>query len=189
MKKLFFIALTITSTAFGQQVIVKKDGSKLVAADVNIRSSKRQIEFKANGKEDKISFSDLDSAVIDKKVLKRFDIEKRSRLYYVLASSKGKTLGVISSKRNRDRGGFSSVVTLYEVVVIENGKVLQELKFTQSKTQEEVQKRKEFYDIANRYFGDCDGFIKRLMLFDNGTDADNLILLNYLDNPEKANCN
>lgn len=186
MKRLVFIALAASSFAFGQQTLVKKDGSKISVGDVYVHTSKKQIEFKSNGKEGKVKFADLDSAIIDNKVFKSFEIGKKARLYYVLTSSKGKILGITSSKRARDRGGFSSVVTLYETVVIENGKLLQELKFTESKTEEEVKKRREFFDMANRHFGDCQAFIQRLSLF--ADDSEHLILLNLLNNPEKVSC-
>ncbi|MBD3583755.1 hypothetical protein [Flavobacterium selenitireducens] len=188
MKLLLSIALLSCSIAVGQQTIFKKDGSKMAVADLNVVTPKKQITFKANGKEGLVKFADVDSVVIDRKVLKRFDIGKKSKLYYILAKAGNRTLGVISSKRNRDRGGFSSVVTLYDVVVIENGKVLKQIGFTESKTEAEANRREEFFKLISDFFPECTPLRNKVDLFRSENDPTNIMFLKILDEPEKIDC-
>lgn len=188
MKFLLSIALLSSSMAIAQQTIYKKDGSKMAVADVDVLTSKKKIAFKANGKESTIKFADVDSIAIDRKILKRFDIGKKSKLYYVLAKDGNRSLGVNSSKRNRDRGGFSSVVTLYDVAVIENGKILKQLSFTESKTEAEAKRREEFFKLISDFFPECTPLHNKVDLFRSENDPTNIMILKILDDPEKIKC-
>ena len=188
MKRFAILAFLITSVAFSQQTLIKKDGSKVIFEDLYVNAAKKKLQFKANGKEEKISFSELDSAVIGKKVLKRFDIGKKHEVYYVLAKSNARTLGISSTKRVQERGGFSNVITLYEAVVIENGKIVQKLNFNARKTESETRKRYDFIRLVREQFKDCAPLQAKMELFDADEDQDKTTLLNWLDNPERVDC-
>ena len=188
MKILISIALLSCSITFGQQTLFKKDGTKLAVADVSVLTSKKQIGYKANGKEGMVRFSDVDSVQFERRTLKRFDVGNKHKLYYVLASSGSRTLGVISSKRNRERGGFSSVVTLYDVVVIENGKLLKEIGFTESRTESESKRREEFFKLISEYFENCTPLRNKVDLFRSENDPTNILFLKILDDPERIDC-
>jgi len=189
MKFLISIGLLSCSMMMvGQQTVFKNDGSKMAVADVNVVASKKRVEFKTNGKIGFVKFADVDSVVTDRKVLRRFTIGKKPKLYYVLAQEKDRVLGVISSKRNRDRGGFSSVVTLYEVVVIENGKILKQISFTESRTESEGNRRGEFFALISDFFPECTPLRNKVDLFRSENDPTNMMFLKILDEPEKINC-
>ncbi|RZJ71937.1 hypothetical protein [Flavobacterium sp.] len=188
MKSLVITAFFICGCAFSQTTVFLKGGEKLVASDFLVKPASKKVEFRANGRDHLVKFADFDSATTDKKVLKKFAIGKKARLFYVLAQSKNRTLGVSSTKRVQERGGFSGVVTRYEVAVIEDGKILKELSFTESKTKSEIEKRGQFFEIVNQYFQDCTDFKNKVDLFRSSQDDTNSIVLNILDNPEKTSC-
>lgn len=176
------------ANAFAQQYAVKKDGSKIPLYSFHVNESKKRLDYKVNSLENNIAFADIDSIVNDKKVLKRFDLSKKPRLLYVIASSKGKTLATANHAVSRYRGGFESTIKQYEVLLIENGKVVESVKCTASKSKEEADNRAEVFRIASANFMDCNPLMERLALLEGPEDSDNLILLNYLDNPERLHC-
>ncbi|RZJ67943.1 MAG: hypothetical protein EOO50_03720 [Flavobacterium sp.] len=186
MKKGLWFALLVCSNMFAQQYLVKKGGTKIDMHSFHVNESKKRVEYKANSQNSAILFNDVDSLVVDKKVLKRFDIGKKQRLLYVIASSKGKTLATSNKMVSRYVGGFESVVKQYEIVLIENGKATETLKFTARES--DAEDRAKVFKIASTHFMDCNSFMERLALLGDQEDKSNLILLNYLDNPERLYC-
>lgn len=188
MRKMWLFGLLISSVTFGQ-TLVRKGGGSVLANELHVDLSRKQVHFKSNGKEEAIGFSELDSAVVGNKTLKRFDIGKKPKVYYVLASSGGKTLGIISTKRVQERGGFSTTITQYEAVVIQNGTILKKLKFNHRNTKAETQKRYDFISMIRQDFKDCAPLQAKMELFDHEEDTLKVTFLNWLDNPERISCN
>lgn len=188
MKLLLSLALLSGSIGLAQHTVYKSGGTKIDAGQIDVNVSGKRVNFKANGKEASLKFAEIDSISVGGKVLKRFDIGKKTKLYYVLATQGNRVLGVYSTKRNRDRGGFATVVTLYDVVVIENGKILKQINFTESRTESEAERREAFFGVVSDFFADCTPLRNKVDLFRSENDPTNIMFLKILNDPDRIFC-
>ncbi len=187
--KLFAALLLVSGMGFSQNLIVLKDKSSVIPYSLKIDDRKDQIIYQYNSQERKLDFKDLDSAKIGDKVLKPFQNGKKTNVYYVLATYKGKNLAVVSKDIPKYAGGYESVAKHYEIVLTENGRIIETLKFTNNKSKSGREKRESFFSIAAQNFAGCVKFLDKIAMFKSDTDPENLVILNYLDNPIYTDCN
>ncbi|RYZ79430.1 MAG: hypothetical protein EOP06_27210 [Proteobacteria bacterium] len=188
MRFLLLALLFAVIPTSAQHILVKTDGTKIPVYSYTILAAKKRIDYKVNSQTGSVKFEEIDSLVVDKRVIKPFKIGNKLQLLDVIASANGKTLAVSSKIKKRERGGFESAVKYYQVYIIDKAKVQEKLAFTASKVSSEAKKRAQFFTIVSSNFLDCNALMERLALFQNDTNTDNLILLNYLDNPERLYC-
>ena len=194
MKKLLLIISLISIQAFAQNVIETKTGTKInpVENSIHVDANGKKIYYKLPDvvKEQKIKFSDLNTANFGDYRFKSFVINKKSKAYYILAEDKGKTMATIKTSKVISRGGFESVLDFYELVVLdENANLLASISFSANNSEKNIKERAGVNAFIQTHFPDCSKLLEKAKLFEsNSSDTNNRMIMPFLDVPVFVNC-
>lgn len=188
--KTFFLSIFLSASVgtFAQNTIFVKSGKKIEADHISLKS-KKSVDYKISDVTTNLKLSDFDSINAKSVVYKPMNIGKRKpHLLQILTSDKTRSLAMESRDRIKSRGGFESKINTYTFYLIQNGAVSQTISLTNSNTEKEVGKRRDFFDFVRQHFSDCPKFSEKISLLRSDSDVNFQILLTYLDNPEYTKC-
>lgn len=194
MKKLLLLIGLISINAFAQNAIETKSGTKInpVENSIHVDANGKKIYYKLPdvAKEQKLKFSDLNTANFGDYRFKSFTINKKSKAYYVLAEDKGKTLATIKTSKVISRGGFESVLDFYELVVLDaNANLLASVSFSANNSDKNSKERAGVNNFIQTHFPDCSKLLEKAKLFEsNASDTNNRMIMTFLDVPIFINC-
>lgn len=194
MKKLLLLIGLISINAFAQNTIETKSGTKVIPIEnsIHVDANGKKIYYKLPdvAKEQKLKFSDLNTANFGDYRFKSFAINKKSKAYYVLAEDKGKTLGTIKTSKVISRGGFESVLDFYELVVLDaNANLLASISFSANNSDKNSKERAGVNAFIQTHFHDCPKLLEKAKLFEsNSSDTNNRMIMTFLDIPIFVNC-
>jgi len=189
MKKFLLLIGLFSINAFAQNVIETKSGTKInpLENSIHIDANGKKIYYKLPDvvKEQKLKFSDLNTANFGDYRFKSFVIDKKSKAYYVLAEDKGKTLATIKTSKVISRGGFESILDFYELVVLDaNSNLLASLSFSANNSDKNITERAGVNAFIEQYFPDCPKLLEKAKLFEsNASDTTNRMIMTFLDIP------
>lgn len=193
--KTLLLLLLLAVNSWSQPYIQKKDSTRvpvLEAASVRDDPSQKRLYFlSADTKiEEYISYNDLAYASFSDKLFKTFIVNKKVKGFFVLAASAGKSLVLSKEKRYKNRGGFETLYTHYELGVIDaHGNLLKDIMLTDEKTAKASAARAKAYQMIRTQFADCKGLMERVSMFESPkSDAKHLTILVFLNAPAYYNC-
>ncbi|MFT3794498.1 hypothetical protein [Flavobacterium sp.] len=193
MKKLLLF-VSLLGLTVSAQTIQKKDGSKVDVSGGTIHvepGNKRLTYFlKDSKKAAHIKFKNFDQATWDDFIFKTFVIDGKTKGYYVVAESEGKTLASSKRTRIKSRGGFESTYNLYQVAVLDQqNKVIEELIFTDENTDKKSAERAAVLPLIKKHFAGCPKLIERASAFESPSgETKNRTILVFLDTPTYVKC-
>ncbi|NMH28415.1 hypothetical protein [Flavobacterium silvaticum] len=171
-----------------QPVLYQKGGKKLTVKYVISDPKKTFVKVESDGKISKINNSEIDSIRMENQLMKPILDGKKPKLFFIISKKGNRELAVNKSEIIKNRGGFESVQTFYNLVVSEDGKISKTLTFSNSETEKEVSNRNQIFSFITDNFADCPKVTSHFQLFKNDTDKLNLTILNYLDKPDTVKC-
>lgn len=180
--------------AFAQNVIETKSGTKInpVENSIHVDANGKKIYYKLPDvvKEQKLKFSDLNTANFGDYRFKSFVINKKSKAYYILAEDKGKTFATIKTSKVISRGGFESVLDFYELAVLDsNSNLLTSVSFSANNSDKNIKERAGVSALIQAHFPDCLKLLEKAKLFEsNSSDENHRMIMTFLDVPTFINC-
>lgn len=173
-KTYLILALLCCSRSFAQDSIRKADGTKIIiasgSAHVDYRHKQLKYKLPENGNPQTIAFRDLSKATSSGSVFRIFREGKKINGYYVIADNNGLALATATRKKISAVGGFNVPYIVHEMVVFDNGKVIDRISFSENNDRKNTKKRLQAREIIADRFSECAAVLKRLALFAN-TDS------------------
>lgn len=194
MKILLLFFLTVSLNVVSQELIHKKDGTKITVSDgaTRIESSRKKIAYRLNGDQKvyRIKFKDLNFASYGGFLFRTFTVNKKVKGYFVLSEHNNKTLVSSRQIRTKSRGGFESTYSFYEIAVLDNeSNVVQTLSFSDENSEKNIVARSQVIQMIKDHFGDCQRLLERVSLFESpSSDSKNTTILAFMNDPKNVNC-
>ena len=193
--KTILLLFLFSFAAFSQEYIQKNDGTKIqfIKGTLRVEPVNKRLTYKVGNEKKalKIKYKDLDHASFEGFLFKTFQVSNIRKGYYLLAEDSQKTLAVISRKRTSNSGGFDSVHTRYEMVLFgKDKKIIEELSFTDNKSEKNAQFRTRAKAIIKENFSSCPKVMERLYAVnETNKKLENGDVLNFLNKPIYISCN
>lgn len=194
MNKLLLVFLIFSLNAVSQEVIQKKDGTKITVDDGSIRieSSRNKIAYlmKGDQKVYRVKFKDLDYASYGGFLFKTFIVNKKVKGYFVISEHKNKVLVSSRQTRIKSRGGFESTYSFYEIAILDKeGNVVETLSFSDENSEKSIAARGQVILMIKNHFSDCSKLLERVSLFESpSTDIKKTTILAFINDPKNVNC-
>lgn len=191
MKTWLLILILATLPVGAQNLIEKKDGTKIEPETIHVEPGNKRIVYflKDSKKEMRVKFTDLKQAIWNGLVFKTFSVDGKDKGFYVIAEAGGKTL--VSSKRTRikSRGGFESTYNHYEVAVLQQGKIVESLSFTDENSDKKAGERAKVIPMVKGHFTQCPKLAEKVSAFESpASDTKNTTILVLLNDPVFVKC-
>lgn len=173
------------------QTITLKDGSKIDADKLHIEPGNKRVTYwlKDDPKMHKVKFSVLQQTENNGSIFRMVDIDGKPRGVYIIADANGKQLVSTKRVRIKNRGGFESTYTHYEVMVLEQGRAVEALSFTDDNKAEKANERAKVIPMIERHFAGCPKLVERAKAFEStSADAQHKTVLVLLNEPTFVDC-
>lgn len=187
---LFFLLINVS--VFAQSFVQKSDGTKIAVPEgsITIEPVNKRIVYKTGNVKNKIKYKDLSHAAFNGSLFRVFKEGKRSKGYFVLAESAGKTLAAIADTRSKPAGGFEKKFSRIEMCVYSNtGGLVERIVFSDDRNDKNTMLRADAAALIRSHFGDCEAPIQRLEAFEmTDTETQNNGISKFVESKIYTDC-
>jgi hypothetical protein len=171
----YLTLLFFCSLCAAQDSIFRVDGTRSAiigeSVKLDLRHNRLTYIIKGGTETQKLSLKNLNKVSYRGKRFQMLKVGSKLKGYFVLAEHDGITLATLTKDIVTNTGGFNTPYIYHEVLILNGGKIVERVSFTENNDDKNIKKRVKAKQLIALYFGDCIEVSERLAYFANNANG------------------